>query len=644
LNAVWIRGRAYATGDTWFRRLEGALVAEEPDPLARGAVEALDPHLPSLALLRAGDGRFAVVLTGYETAQRRKNAPRVTASFVFVGEEQECRRLAATLVEGLTKSPEASCGAQLTAKVIDGLDTVTFRVADGFDAIVQEATSDDRPASGGRGLPTGHLARTEATLRDVADALAGAAELPRDEVPLVVTGSFNGERLAGRMPASLVAADGAAAAEGQAPAAAEPTATTAEAEELSWDEPVEPEPERVIEAGPARPSRLVSGVVNVLALAGAFVTLALYVIAARALVDLAEDARGALGFDPPADGIDWFKLAALLLVLLVPVVGLAVLARLVRIRFDRRLDERLGGRRHVRRFSPRASWDRPAWMAELLETPYWKPRAEQWRGEGRLDVPRSAWTADHYRQAAGLVAAELDDRLGRVALATGLAVAIAQRRVADAAVVVAGSAELQVEALATLGLRPRPAAWLHIGRAAATGLLVSTYVDVEERFEIQLAVRSAALGLDSSGGLLEDAEDDVQDALGELLEGTGGIGKTLAVVGGASFGLSGNVIRQVSDFVAEIGDEIAEGVIVAAVLHYHAMALVASALAADEEHHAELAPRIGHVPQSLKNTALRLARAKTADLRRMLRDRLARGTRSLGGGMRDRLLRRRRTT
>jgi hypothetical protein len=181
--------------------------------------------------------------------------------------------------------------------------------------------------------------------------------------------------------------------------------------------------------------------------------------------------------------------------------------------------------------------------------------------------------------------------------------------------------------LATLGLRPTTRGWLHVGRAAATGLLASTYIDAEDRFELQLMIRAAALGMDSTGNLLEDAGDEIQEALGEAADRGGAIAGAVAAVAGTTLGITGNVIRQVSDFVAVVGDEVTEGVIVAAVLHYHGMALVADALAADEAHREALAPRLGDVPESLRNAGMAIARRRTAALRRLLRRRIVQSAR-----------------
>jgi len=403
----------------------------------------------------------------------------------------------------------------------------------------------------------------------------------------------------------------------------------------------EPDPlDAPARTAPARSGRIVAGMVDALAVVGLVVTVVLFLVGMRIALDLADRLREALGGRPPAEGVDWFTVVVLALLALVPVLLVLLAARVLRRRFERRLRERFGDPSAARRFSAKPSPDRRAWLAGVLETPHWQPLAERWRADGRLTAGPAGWSDADYRQAAALVRRELDERIAGVALVTGVAVAVAQRRSTDAVAVVAGSAELQVEALATLGLRPTARTWLRVARAASTGVVASTYVDVEERFDLQLAIRAAALGLDESGNLLEEAGDEIQEALSEAAQAGGAIGGAIQALAGTTLGITGNVIRQVSDFVVAAGDEITEGVIVASLLHYHGMSLVADALALDAEHHAELRPRLGHVPRSLRDGGMAMARRRTAALRRMLRRRMVQAARRAPGSLRGRVMRR----
>lgn len=630
MKDVWIRARAYATGDTWLRWHDGDLSAESPAEAARQLVESLDVELPSIAVARTGDGTLLVGLTGYVTSQRRTNSPRTTASFLFRGDERESRRLAAALVAGMAEADSECLGAALTAQVIDGLDANSFRVGPELDTLLSRAEQSNLAAADPEAvLPSGSLRRDPESLRRIAAALANEAELPAVDLPLMISGRIEEGSWSGLEPWTLATPDEVSRSE-PAPdpspsSPIEPGGDEPWEDELATPPPTEADgSDRLI---PARPGRIVSALVNVFALAGLAFTIIFFVIAARAAVDLADRIRAAFGFNPPAEGVDWFQLVVLALIFSLPVLAVVLLARVVRRRFARRLEERFGDPDQARPFSRRRGWDRRQWMAQLLRSDHWRPLAEGWQARGEFHPPAAEWSERDYRQAAALVRRELDERIGAVALATGIAVAVARQRITDAGVVVAGSAELQIETLATLGLRPRPSTWLYMARAAATGLLASTYIDVEERFEVQLAVRAAALGMDSTGALLEDTGDELDEALSEIAEGGGGLAGAFASIAGGAIGITGNVIRQVSNFVAEIGDEITEGVIVAAVLHYHGMSLVADALALDEDHRAELAPRLGKVPSSLRRGGMAVARRRTAKLRHVLRQRVVQATR-----------------
>jgi hypothetical protein len=82
------------------------------------------------------------------------------------------------------------------------------------------------------------------------------------------------------------------------------------------------------------------------------------------------------------------------------------------------------------------------------------------------------------------------------------------------------------------------------------------------------------------------------------------------------------------------------GVLIVAVLHYHGMSLVAAALALNEEHRAELAPRLGRIPSELTNTAKNLASRQTAQFRALLRQRTAAGSKAIPRMLIDSLQRR----
>lgn len=579
MSVLWIRARAVLTGERWWRWDGAALVADEPGSAGRALLESLGTDKPSVGLSGAG-GDWLVALTGYRTSQRRTNTPRATAGFVMAGGERECRDLAAALAADIDRGAADGLGARLAQLVTDGADTKTVGVQGDPMALIRGAAAP--PAT----------------------PLTGAGPLAE---PVVVT----------------------------APDA--PAATRPAAEHAGWEEPAAAPPERTLPASPVRSPHLVAGMVNALALAGVVVTAILFVLAARALVDLADEARTALGFDPPASGIDVFQLVVLLLVGIGPVLLLWFAVSHLGRRVDARLAERHGSSRGAQRFSSRRDWDRRTWLSELLRSPHWRTRAEAW---DLLPAGGAKLSDEEYRRAAERVQAELEREVGGVALATGLAAAIGRGRLADAVVVVAGSAGLQIETLASLGLRPSARAWLRLGAAASTGVLAGSYVDVEERYEVKLAVRGAAMGIDATGEMLEGAEDIVSDFLGDALESAGAFGAALGTATGGVIGLTGSALRQLSDFVTEVGDEVTEGIVIAALLHHHGMSLVADALGLDAEHRAELAPAAGRIPRALTEGGTLLARRQTRAFRRLLQQRTRAAYRSAPQSVKDRILQR----
>ena len=612
---IWVRGRGFATGEMWcVLEPQGSLTESTPGAEVLELTRALDPTTPSVVLARLQEDTWLTAATGFRTAQQRVNTSNVCMSVAVIDSETRCRRLAAALIHGLLQSPELSLGHQLGHCVIDGVDTVTFRVTRDFMALLSQALDNDPtlgPVVKGA-LVLGEHARTSHTLQAAAALAAPGAPLPAVPVPVLVTGEPRRDALRGRSVGVSVTAGGP-----------EPT-------------PGAPDPQR-----PVTPNRIVQSLVNAMVLGGVVFTSLALLIAVRVTLDLAETARKALGLHPPLAGVDWFLVVVGAIMAIVPCALLLAGRWVLRSRFNDRLLECCGALVHPRRFPLPPSTDRVAWLTELLETPFWRQRAEDWRASHKLTAPRSGWSEADYRQAAALVAQELSFRVGHRALATGLAVAVAQRRLSDAAAIIAGSAEIQVDSLASLGLRPTARGWLHAGRAAATGLLFATYVDVEERFEVKLAVQAAAFGLEGLGDVFEITGDLVSDTAEEVFSETvgaaGGVVGTAGALLGVSLGVSGNLAQQVGEFIAKGGADIAEGVVIAAVLHYHGMSLVATALALNEEHRAELAPRLGRIPSELTNAAKDLASRQTAQFRALLRQR----TKALPRIFRDLLSRRR---
>ncbi|MDY7099928.1 MAG: hypothetical protein S0880_01955 [Actinomycetota bacterium] len=403
-----------------------------------------------------------------------------------------------------------------------------------------------------------------------------------------------------------------------------------------------------------RPRRTIGRLVDVAALAGAVVTASLAVLAVAALVDLADRVRDAVGFEAPTTGVDWFVVALLAATVVLILTGVAAVRAAVRRRHRRRLAAVLGPDAAALGRGPRPGLDRRRWLAELLRQPGWAPSVERWQATGRLPATAATGAPDAfaddatYRRAAALVRDEVSDRVGRRALATGLAVAVARSRVGDAAAVISGSAEIQLDTLASLGLRPTGRAHLRVARGALAGVAASSYLDIEDRLELELTVRAAVLGLESVGDAADAVDDVISDDLAEALAesfggGSGAIGAAAGLVGGA-FGVTGSVLRQVADLTEAVGAEITEGLVIAALLHHQGMTLAADALGLDDAHRAELTPTAGIVPAELVGVAAAVARRYRRELRRMLRRRATTATRSAPRAVTDRLRRRDRGT
>lgn len=388
---------------------------------------------------------------------------------------------------------------------------------------------------------------------------------------------------------------------------------------------------------PARPSRwrTAAVVVDVLVVAAVVGSVVAVLVGVRALLDVVDRVRRAVGDSPPVDGVDWVTLVALAVVM----AALAALVwfgqRAVLRRHQRRLAAVVGGSGVPLGRGPSRRLERGRWIAALLQTPGWRDAVAEWQRDSRLSPGATERVAagNGTAHVAELISARLSEQIGERALATGMAVAVARSRAGDAAAVVGGSVAIQLDALAALGLRPTPATYLRIARSAAAGITAASYLDVEDRLELDLAVRAAVFGLDLAGDAADLADDaiseDLADALSDTLASGGGtVGTLLNLVGGA-FGVSGSMLRQVADVTETVGGQITEGLVIAALLHHQGMTLVAECLAGDDaELRARLTPPAAAVPRQLFDAGVAVARRYRGALRRLLRERTTRAARS----------------
>lgn len=389
---------------------------------------------------------------------------------------------------------------------------------------------------------------------------------------------------------------------------------------------------RLLPAGLQR-SGAVGTLIDLVAVVGFVLSVGVTVLAVHATFGVADDLRDAVGLGRPADGVDWYQLATLGLILVVPLTAVWVVSRAVRHRYRARLATHLGP--GVKALATARPKDRVAWMQDLLASPGWAAHAESWRSEGLLPAGTDLSQPADQAAATVLVADVLRQRLGERALATGLAVAVARSRLGDAAVVVSGSAELQLEALASLGLRPEARTWLRVARTASTAVVAASYLDIEDRLELDLAVRAAVLGLDTGADALDSAaaalDEEFGEAMAEALDGVGGtLGSLVTSLASSGAGITGSVVRQMATFTEAIGAQVTEGLVVSAMLFHHGMSVVGDALTDDPDLRRQIVPTPGRVPKELFDVGIALARRQRRGLRALLRRRLSMATRSAG--------------
>lgn len=606
----WIRARAFQVGEHWRLLDTGGLRAEmPPEPVLR-VVAGLAHESPGVALARVGHGRWCVASAGHRSGQRLSNTPYPTAVIVAVGDERSCRGLAARFVEDVASS--TGLGVRLAGYVLDGPDTETFALHPGLVELLRPATT--ARGLGSPTLPSGVRRLGAASTRELADALLGAAPLPDTEVVVIVS--------VRPLPVFTPSVPSYVALVGEP----EATAAAPAPDRGFTDVPPAPStPQRLLGRVARQRGRIIGRVVDLIAAAGLALTVGALAVAVQAVLQIAERLRTALGFTAPSGGVDAYIVVVCVLLGGTAVALVIGLGRVIRHRFGARAAAILGpGATPIWTRRLRSGPQRRRWLQDLLASPGWEPKVVAWRAEGTLPAVLSDDAA--YRAAATLVAGELRQRLGERALATGLAVAVVRNPIADAAATVAGSAEIQIDALATLGLRPTLAGWWRLVRTASTALVAATYLDVEDRLELELAVRAAVLGLNSTADAIAAAgdalEDDLADLLGESLDGMGGAASAaVAAVTGASLGVTSSGVRQLAAFTDEIGAQVVEGLVVSSLLLHHGMSVTADALGLDAEHHASLLPSAGRVPGELLDVGVQLARRQRIQLRDLLRRR-----------------------
>ena len=617
-SEVWVSARSFSTGMTWARLLDQGLRLQDPAPPVARLSPLLSTDSPSFALGR-WNGRFVVGVSGFSTGQQRTNAPNTTAQFIVLNDdERHTRALASEIVTTFGAPADRNLAQRISANVVDGPDTMTFAVRQPLPDVESLAPEPGRAEP----LPKGRRSLHPGLLTEIGRAIASGAELADNEWAVLITTL---DRIPpGEPPAHLVVTT-SPTLENDFGAGDPATPTIPGLDNHNHTVPTKDD--RLIAP---RPGTLRTGQVlfNMFAAVGALATALTSLLMVRTLIDIADAARTAAGFTAPNGGRDWYMIVVLVMIAATGVVVLWRLRRFVNGRYDARLSAVMGAGARPLISHASARHDHDRYLNDLVAQPAWQSRATQWRASGVLGSTNSAGNDALVR----LIADDIEARVGQRALGTGLAVAATRSKAGDAFVVVGGSIEIQLDVLASLGVRPTWRTYVRIARSAVVGITAASYLDIEDRMELELAVRAAVLGLDAVGGALETLgetlPDDVGEAMGDVVADLGGGMQTVANVAGGALGVTGTVVRQVAAITETIGTQVTEGLVIASLLHYQGTTLAAEVVAGnDHELRLALSPPPRQVPASLFRVAVEIARRQRKATRIMLQNRVGSATR-----------------
>ncbi len=307
--------------------------------------------------------------------------------------------------------------------------------------------------------------------------------------------------------------------------------------------------------------------------------------------------RQSLGFAAPS-GPDWLLIAGLAAGIAVPVAAVIGIYAVYMRSWRRRLDIVWAGvpvrasYTRVRPLEPVAAENelaaRWAYLRALLTSPAWA---------GTTEPPlETANAAEEYKALSARVLASLEQDVFTRALATGLVVGVGRSRFLDLLTILGAALELQLHVLARLGKHPSLGTWAQLWRRAGASLFLNTYLNREEAFELKLALRKAAMGIEAAAAGAEEMLDRFADAdwdqyLDDLLPEEGGVAgafkmgaETLLTGSGLVLGVGAQGVRQIAQFIDHAAQELLEGVLASGILYYHGMAIAADCLALDRVH------------------------------------------------------------
>ena len=303
---------------------------------------------------------------------------------------------------------------------------------------------------------------------------------------------------------------------------------------------------------------------------------AAYLTLIRAWLDLIDRARVMFGFARPT-GPDWLLVASLVAALAAPLVLVAIAYRYYLKEWRRRAAEVWPETRLMARFGlirplpanagPSRMADHEAYLQALGASPAW------------AGTPVTG------------IFARIEQDVAMRALATGLIVGVSRRPLIDLLTIAGAALELQIHVLSRLGKRPNLRVWLILLQRTGASLFFNTYLNRDQLWELTLAVKKAALGLQAVGEVSDQVSDwlanvdpdEYLDALPD--QGTSGMLRAGAEVAlsASSFamGVGAAGVRQIAVVIDRYGDDLIEGILAGGILYYHGISLAADCLAVD---------------------------------------------------------------
>jgi hypothetical protein len=184
----------------------------------------------------------------------------------------------------------------------------------------------------------------------------------------------------------------------------------------------------------------------------------------------------------------------------------------------------------------------------------------------------------------------IEEAVSARALAAGLAVTFSRHRFLDSVTIVAASFEMQMFVLTRLGKRPNLPLTLRMLQRCLASLFVNLYLNGSDAIEINVLIRKAALGVELSAALLDEARETIGDIDFSDLDAD----EFLSDIGGAATAFLSNTLlftmtvgstalHQIARFIDRNGNELVQGALAGGMLYWQGTDLAAEVLARDRE-------------------------------------------------------------